>query len=1011
MKALFFASLLFISFSVLLHAQPQACYYLTAPYPVPITEPDGSQVMVVGQGTSAHHRQETADGYTVVRNKAGFLEYAIKVNGKLAPSGIRANTTSPTNAASPARLSIPKHLQEDILHPFANASSSAQQASDLAQGVLPSRGNINVLVILVEFEDFSRQYSRAEYEKVFRGPMEDPDKVSFKEFYQKASYGQLNFNVDFTRWYPAKGSVYDYGYRNNGYESARELAADVIQQADADVDFTKYDNDQDGVVDGVIILQAGRGAEEGSQTQYIWSHQWSVPDQIVDGKILNRYCMVPGLRNSGIVDIGIIAHEVGHLLGQPDLYDTSGQTVGLGNWDIMSFGSWAGRGHYPADFSAWTKDRWEWINVQNITGEFGKHALSPSGEAPDNYYRINTPVDQEYFLLEYRDNRTWEQGIPGAGLAIWHINEFGSQYVGIPKEDAIIDMEEANGEDGLDYGRRGVWDDVFGNEYQQFDPDTWPNSNTYRSANNDGEYYSGVGLSKIVLDEEASQVTFRYSPSFVDQGLYCESPLTATEENTMKAETLYYSYVMPAWGRLIISTDDPDVNRTDVAIGYDCESTFFTGSFPGDSSLRTPTIAKGQEVRIMITQKRAREDRPFTWKLSVKDPSVVESDSLAVIAVLNGLLDTGWQNEYAGAPVSDWKYVEVRNRRVKSLQINSSATRKDLKVAEDLYQLTALETLYISNESPNKLTTGISENIKNLTALKNISLNKIPTSGLIQNLPALKALATLDIVGGETKGQFPENMGTLTQLSILHISNANFQSALPKNLGTVSSLEVLDLSGNQVTGSIPSGLGKLKKLSYLNLSTNQISGGIPEDLISGAPLHTLDISHNQLTKVPDNLLSSELLAKISLSHNQISNFPVNVPKLSRIYTLDLAQNQIKGQIPTEISNRTFDTLDLSYNQLEGRMPALSVNAFLDVSHNRFTSLGKITPKSAGITEARVAANQFSFDDLLLNQALYPCWGCDKYKDKRPFWAVRQDSVHLQQEIVVQPGKTLSIDLS
>src|SRR5207244_1002183 len=79
----------------------------------------------------------------------------------------------------------------------------------------------------------------------------------------------------------------------------------------------------------------------------IWSHRWAVLDadpttpgsqsQTADGVQIYGYTM-----ESEDFVIGTVAHEFGHDLGLPDLYDTDGSSAGAGIWYIMSLGSWNG---------------------------------------------------------------------------------------------------------------------------------------------------------------------------------------------------------------------------------------------------------------------------------------------------------------------------------------------------------------------------------------------------------------------------------------------------------------------------------------------------------------------------------------------------------------------------------------------------------------------------------------------------------------------------------------------
>ena len=55
------------------------------------------------------------------------------------------------------------------------------------------------------------------------------------------------------------------------------MADDAVTLAEADVDFTPYDNDGNGFVDAFIVVHAGRGGEETGAPADIWSHKWVLP--------------------------------------------------------------------------------------------------------------------------------------------------------------------------------------------------------------------------------------------------------------------------------------------------------------------------------------------------------------------------------------------------------------------------------------------------------------------------------------------------------------------------------------------------------------------------------------------------------------------------------------------------------------------------------------------------------------------------------------------------------------
>jgi immune inhibitor A len=149
----------------------------------------------------------------------------------------------------------------------------------------------------------------------------------------------------------------------------------------------RYDCDADGIFaepDGYIdhfgVVHAGEGEEAGGGTlggNAIWSHRWYAnfnQDDGPEGCLLGGYNL-PGTdlwvgdytimpENGGV---GVFAHEFGHDLGLPDLYDTAGgPDNGTGFWTLMSSGSWASDspnaiGDKPVHMGAWEKLALGWI--------------------------------------------------------------------------------------------------------------------------------------------------------------------------------------------------------------------------------------------------------------------------------------------------------------------------------------------------------------------------------------------------------------------------------------------------------------------------------------------------------------------------------------------------------------------------------------------------------------------------------------------------------------------------
>lgn len=139
---------------------------------------------------------------------------------------------------------------------------------------------------------------------------------------------------------------------------------DIEDQGDRDGDGDV--NEPDGVIDHVVLVHAGEdksggGGEQG--TYALWAHSSAVAGGAdipgTDLKLSN-YIVQP--EDSGV---GVFAHEYGHDLGLPDLYDTSNQgSSDIDFWDLMSSGSHSGPifQSMPTHMGIWDKWVLGWVD-------------------------------------------------------------------------------------------------------------------------------------------------------------------------------------------------------------------------------------------------------------------------------------------------------------------------------------------------------------------------------------------------------------------------------------------------------------------------------------------------------------------------------------------------------------------------------------------------------------------------------------------------------------------------
>jgi M6 family metalloprotease-like protein len=403
------------------------------PYPQKIKQPDGSPITIRVHGDEWYNWISTNDGYRVLKSTEGYFEYATLLkSGKLVSSGIKASDPEDRSSEEKAFLSsTTKHIgisKENYLKKREERYSTLLKSSS-AETYFPSEGSPKLLVILANFSDTQPTYTKTKFNN-FMNQTNYNGTGSFKDYYLEVSRGQLNVNSTVTDWVEVSG-VHDY-YGPEG--KWKEFALQAVQQASAaGIDFSQFDNDGDGTVEGVAIIHQGAGQEVTSDVNDIWSHSYSFSswgisesERTFNGVVVDHYTIQPEWRSiAGDVNtIGVICHEFGHNMGLIDFYDvdesTNGQYDGTGVWDIMASGTYNGSptGAKPAHHNPLSKAELGWVNV-NVINETSHISLNPvysSGEI----FRVNSPVDNEYLLLENRQKKGFDQPIPYGGMLVYH---------------------------------------------------------------------------------------------------------------------------------------------------------------------------------------------------------------------------------------------------------------------------------------------------------------------------------------------------------------------------------------------------------------------------------------------------------------------------------------------------------------------------------------------------------------------------------------------------------------
>ncbi len=386
-------------------------------------------------------------------------------------------------------------------------------------------------------------------------------KMSVRDYFDEVSGGKFavsGSSASVADWTTTDNS---YGYYvdeaqgtgggpNGRTHSAAAVCVEIARKLDNTVKYADFDGDQDGSVDVVILIMEGWAS--GASNQF-WSFQSTLSRVkdidptapadndgflLLDGVTIKRFIVTteqvygvgwPDFNQGDIRPIGTFCHEMGHVFGLPDLYDTDSwydenrvETIhssGIGVWGLMGSGGYNWQTS-PAYLCAWSRARLNWITVQTYATNRSPMALSvPPAQNNHTAYKIpiNPTDDSEYFLLENRQRIGSDEHLWGKGLLIWHIDEsFTDMYPGLNRVNSWestfgVSLMQA---DGMGHLYKDTRDDSGSNAGDAGDPfpgstlknrfavGTNPSSNSYqydRDADGtvDAGYASEVSITNI----------------------------------------------------------------------------------------------------------------------------------------------------------------------------------------------------------------------------------------------------------------------------------------------------------------------------------------------------------------------------------------------------------------------------------------------------------------------------------------------------------------------------------
>ena len=418
--------------------------------PFVVKQSDGTMLSVVMQGDEALHFYTTLDGKYVVKSEEGDFFYATFTHeGGFVSTGSLAHDAENRTDAEKELLSAIDYevINNAVLK--THSVRSAQYANSLATRAvaeIPTKGEVLVPVLLVEFqdvkfsfkkEDLDRKFNEVNYDYTFT-PGGTKSIGSVRDYFIAQSDSLFFPKFVMTDIVTLPKNMVEYG-GNNTSGNDRDpysMISSGVGLADATTDFSQFDNDGDGKVDFLICIYAGYSEANNANANTVWPHKSSLAGRGIskkaDGVSVDIYACAAELTlnenyekdfGKWLDGIGAICHEFSHCLGLSDVYDVVGTSGNwcMQEWDLMDYGNFVANGYIPVGYNSFQKESCGWKKME-VLDEKGKYSMKPLTQGGVGCKIVNDANPNEYFVLENRKCESWDQTFSAEGMMIIHVD-------------------------------------------------------------------------------------------------------------------------------------------------------------------------------------------------------------------------------------------------------------------------------------------------------------------------------------------------------------------------------------------------------------------------------------------------------------------------------------------------------------------------------------------------------------------------------------------------------------
>ena len=295
---------------------------------------------------------------------------------------------------------------------ISSTSDIRKVTSSVSHRLLNTKEEAKILVIPISFKDsdssIDRNTKTTYIKSAFFGSEEITTRNSLASYYNKSSYNQLKITGEVTKWIDLNYSSYEWKKIDSTYNAAaRRIVMDAFKKlVSENYDLSFFDKQIDGIY-AIYDYPYTSEFQKGEDDNFFWAFCDYFTTSAPSPYSLSGFCWTSFYflyNNGGLPDASTIIHEVGHLFGLEDYYNT----------DVL-----ANKNHYhptgffdmmdsnQGDHNAFSKYLLDWYSPKviknNYDGKITLNDFSSTGDSlivpiSDNY---NDSPFGEYLIMEY----------------------------------------------------------------------------------------------------------------------------------------------------------------------------------------------------------------------------------------------------------------------------------------------------------------------------------------------------------------------------------------------------------------------------------------------------------------------------------------------------------------------------------------------------------------------------------------------------------------------------------